>query len=199
MRRTWAEWTAVTAAAETAGYAAAAVLFSRPAGALLAGIVEGTCLGLLQGLALRRRLGRFPVLAWWLVTAAAATAGWAGTAAGGGEAGAEPGVLATILLAALLGAVMGLVLGTLQWLVLRRRVEHAARWIPVSAAAWAVGMVPAMLVATAPSGRVPIGTLLLLGAGGGLLMGTAVGAITGLLVARWTPLQTPGDRRLELQ
>ena len=199
----WATWVVATAAAETAGYAAAAVLFGRPYGALLAGVAEGTCLGLVQGLALRRLLGRFPVAAWWLVTAAAATAGWAGTAAatsgGAADSGAaEPGLALTALLGAALGTAMGVALGGLQWLVLRGRVAHAALWIPLSAAAWALGMVPAMVVATAPTGPVPVGELLLLGALGGLLMGAAVGAVTGVLVGGWTPLHTPGDRRLEL-
>lgn len=40
----------------------------------------------------------------------------------------------------LAGFALGVLLGFLQWLNLRRRVEHAARWIVANIAAWTIGL-----------------------------------------------------------
>jgi hypothetical protein len=53
----------------------------------------------------------------------------------------EPSVAFQYGLALALGAVTGPVLGLGQWLVLRRHVSRAGRWIVANAVAWAVGMV----------------------------------------------------------
>jgi hypothetical protein len=53
----------------------------------------------------------------------------------------EPSALGQYGLALLLGAVTGPVLGLGQWLVLRRHVARAGRWIVANAVAWALGMV----------------------------------------------------------
>lgn len=190
MRRqgVWLEWTLATAGAETIGYAAAAVLFGLPAGPILAGMVEGTLLGLAQAAVLRRRLRSFPGATWWLLTAVVATAGWGSTSAfGGAEGGAEPGPWLTALLGAGLGVGMGVLMGAGQWLVLRRRLAPAWRWIPASALGWGLGMVPAMEVAALPATSPGVFGLLLLGAVGGFLMGAAVGLVTGWQLVRLVP------------
>ena len=188
-RQLWWTWVLATAAAETAGYAAAAVLFGLPGGGWLAGMAEGTCLGAAQALVLVRHLDRFPGAAWWLATAVVATAGWgaASTLAAGGGAGPESTLGAVALMGAALGAGMGTLLGAAQWLVLRRRLAPAWRWVPASAAGWGIGMVPAMIAATLPGPGAGVPVLLLLGASGGLLMGAAVGAVTGWQLVRLTP------------
>jgi hypothetical protein len=53
----------------------------------------------------------------------------------------EPSALGQYGLALLLGAVTGPLLGLGQWLVLRRHVARAGRWIVANAVAWALGMV----------------------------------------------------------
>lgn len=53
---------------------------------------------------------------------------------------AEPSALVQYPLAAALGLVTGPVLGLAQWIVLRRYVAHAGRWLWANALAWGVGM-----------------------------------------------------------
>ena len=78
---------------------------------------------------------------------------------------------------------MGTLLGTGQWIVLRRRFARAWTWMPASAVGWGLGMVPAFWVATAPGAAPDALQLLGLGAAGGLLMGLAVGVVTGWRLA----------------
>jgi hypothetical protein len=53
---------------------------------------------------------------------------------------AEPGLVARAGLAVTLGGVAGPILGAVQWVVLRRHVRCATRWLWANALAWAVGM-----------------------------------------------------------
>jgi hypothetical protein len=85
-------------------------------------------------------------------------------------------------LALLLGAVTGPVLGLGQWLVLRRYVARAGRWIVANAVAWALGMVVIFLgMDQVPWWRgglqVVLGVYLVCGAAG-----LVVGAIHGWIL-----------------
>lgn len=179
-RRLWLAWIAATAGAEVVGFGLAAPLFGAGRwGPALAGLAEGACVGGVQALVLGRALPGLPRRWWWLVTAAIAVAGWGGTSAfGHGGSGPEPPLPVELLLGAMLGLGMGLVLGAGQWLlVLRRRVDGAATWIPASAVGWALGMVPAFAAATS----VPAGSSAALLVGAGALAGGAMGGLAGLV------------------
>lgn len=175
-----------TASAEAVGFGAAAVLFDAPAGPWLAGAIEGSCLGLAQGLVLARVRPGFPVAGWWAATAIVATLGWGSTSFFSGQGqGPEADTLAVLLMAAGLGGGMGLLLGTAQALVLRSRFGQAWLWVPASVAAWAAGMVPAFWVATAPFGPASAALdRLALGVAGGAAMGLIVGSVTGVALVR---------------
>jgi len=75
--------------------------------------------------------------------------------------------------AALAGLIAGAVIGTAQWLALRPRVT--ALWIPVTAAGMALGLAVAVLITR---GATDLGSLALLGAVAGVIVG---GAQTALL------------------
>lgn len=193
-RRLYVLWTAGTAAAEMAGYACAAVLFPLWGGPVLGGFAEGTVLGVVQAAVLRRHVPGFPAVAWWAATVTVATLGWGSASAfqggGGGGAGEEHSTALVLAGAAGLGAGMGLVMGTAQWLVLRRRLAPAWTWIPASILGWGIGMVPAFWVALLPEAGASVGERLGLGALGGLLMGLAVGAVTGSALSHMSSRQT---------
>ena len=70
----------------------------------------------------------------WLQWLAATAIGWAA-----GEAVASFVPEDTILLGTIHTAVIGLVLGTMQWLILRRHIEMATRWILATLIGSAVG------------------------------------------------------------
>jgi len=97
--------------------------------------VLGLVTGLLQYLLLRRHLRR---MGWWI---AATTLGWSLGLIGDGAlyrmAYGALGVSA-IGLGTLMAALAGGAMGLPQWLVLRRRVHHAAWWIPASVLGWGV-------------------------------------------------------------
>ena len=192
-RRLYVLWTAGTAAAEMVGYACAAVLFPVWGGPVLGGFAEGTVLGAVQAAVLRRHVSGFHAVAWWAATVTVATLGWGSASAfqGGGGAGGgdEPATALVLAGAAGLGAGMGLVMGTAQWLVLRRRLAPAGTWIPTSILGWGIGMVPAFWVALLPQAGASAGERLGLGAAGGLLMGLAVGAVTGWALTRMSSRQ----------
>jgi hypothetical protein len=90
-------------------------------------VTAGVGAGIMQWLVLYRRIPK--AWRWALVTAV----GWlAGVAI----------MLAVVLpgLGVLSGAVLGTATGTAQWLLLRRQVNWAGWWVPVSALAWALGI-----------------------------------------------------------
>ncbi len=119
--------------------------------AVASGAVEATFVGLAQWWAMRPRfpsIGRFE---WWRGTFLGALVAYVlgylpSTIMSMGEAGgvsgpaAEPAQWVVLLLAAGMGAVGGAVLSFAQWLVLRKKVEHAGIWIPANMLSWTFGM-----------------------------------------------------------
>jgi hypothetical protein len=98
----------------------------------------------------------------------------------------EPSAPVQYALALALGAVTGPVLGLGQWLVLRRHVVRAGRWIMANAVAWALGMVVIFLgMDQVPWGRgclvVVLGVYLVCGAAGALV-GVIHGRVLRLLL-----------------
>lgn len=122
-------------------------------GVILGGLCEGSIVGSLQWLVLRRPIPPIHWREWAIATAVGAGIAWA--------LGMLPSVLmsfvpaqssanssqvfnvtgpTTYLLAIAMGIALGAILGTAQWAVLRRYVPSAGWWILANAIAWAVGM-----------------------------------------------------------
>lgn len=131
------------------------------------GLVIGFFVGLTQWLVLRGRLNH---TGWWILLS---TIGFGvGKAMGASIADAVPGAVGL----ALDGAVIGGLLGILQWLVLRRQVAVAGRWVAASALAWAGGWSIISIIGEGASG--PTGMAYLVGAVGA----SAAGVITAASV-----------------
>lgn len=163
--------------ATAAGFALASlfeVALGRSSGLMVVAFVAvgGTGAVALQWLALRRLISG---AGWWTATgvAGAALAGLLGIAVGvpaavatavadGTETAVEAGLDAAGVTAAI---VFGAALGSLQWLVLRRHVAGANRWILVSAVGWVVSGLSAGVTDTAA---------------GWAVLGAVYGVITGV-------------------
>ena len=187
-------WIAACAAAEAIGMTAAASA-ARLADAaadpmvglalvVAGGLVEGVALGVLQALVLARWL---PGLrrGWWIaVTVVIAGIGWAVASLPSqlpGASGGEPPLWVVIAGALLLGAVMGTAIGSGQAFVLSNTVRHPARWVGISALAWAPTMAVIFLGATAPDATWPTPVVIALGALTGAVAGAVLGLVSGVL------------------
>lgn len=83
--------------------------------------------------------------------------------------------------AVLLGAALLASIGTAQWLILRRHVTGARRWIGTTALAWLVGL-GVFLGFAMPLWQPgqPLALTIAVGVGGGLLMAATTSLITGV-------------------
>ena len=99
----------------------------------------GVAVAVLQALVLRRRLTQ---PAWWIV--AGGIGGVVGpvlsTVASASVYTAYGGHVVFVATLALTALGLGTLVGTLQWLVLRRQVARAGRWVPVSGVAMLIGV-----------------------------------------------------------
>jgi hypothetical protein len=127
------------------------VLLGAVVAVVLGTLLEGVVVGMAQERVLRARLPSLPPGSWVVATAAGAGLAWLlgmmpstilalRDPGPSGAPPAEPPALMQYALALLLGVVAGPVLGLAQWMVLRKHVPRAARWLGANAAAWAVGM-----------------------------------------------------------
>jgi hypothetical protein len=174
-------------AEKTVGVIPAAVL------AVLAGtLIEGTVVGTMQWLVLRRPLKSMRWRSWALATALGALVAWtlgmipstfffrgADTATTSTTPMSD---LMVYALAAAMGLALGAILGVPQWLVLRRYVLKAGWWVLANALAWMLGMVVVFIgTSFIPAGAIALQVALLL-----LLFiiaaGATVGAVHGLVL-----------------
>ena len=122
---------------------------------VLGGLVEGTALGVVQAVLLRRVFPRLRRRRYIVVTVLVAGLGWAAASApgvlAGDSGGAPPSLLLVLPGAAALGALMGVLLGAAQAWSLRGAVARPWRWITANAVAWAPAMTIVFLGATAPT------------------------------------------------
>ena len=77
------------------------------------------------------------------------------------------------------GAIGGLLIGGAQWLVLRRHVSSAHRWVVASMLGWAVALPLDLLGASLPDASTPAPLIVLSAAGFGLLAGLTFAVPTG--------------------
>jgi hypothetical protein len=150
---------------------------------VLVAAIEGTLLGLVQGLLLRELRPHF-VRDWTLATIAGVLLGRAIEFAGDGSALAATilsGPFALQIFAgAALGALVGAAAGSFQALLLRDYVRRPARWVGVCALAWAIGLPSLLLVGFATgqlSGSVPVWHAVV----AILMVFAAIGAVTGAI------------------
>jgi len=206
-RSLWLRWVGANALAELVGlgatFAIDFLIISRSAGSIVSillvtasGAIEGSVVGLLQWLVLRRPFPEVARRAWVMATIAGAMVAWFfGSlpstlidmgAQQSGEEVQEPAAAVVLLLAAGMGLVLGVVLAYPQWRLLRRVVEKAWWWIPANAIAWAFGMAiifAAMDLAFNQASTVGSAAVI---ATALLLAGAVVGAVHGLALVRLT-------------
>ncbi|WP_433728057.1 hypothetical protein ACQP2Y_13985 [Actinoplanes sp. CA-051413] len=185
-------WFLTVTAAEFLGFAVAACAGAVTADAaagvsvpalLAAGALEGGMLGWGQVTVLRRALPGVGRRQWIVATAVAAMIAYAiglvpSTLAG--SIGSWP-VALVVPGAVLLGAALLASIGTAQWLILRRHVTGALRWIGTTALAWLVGL-GVFLGFAMPLWQPgqPLALTIAIGVGGGLLMAATSSLITGM-------------------
>lgn len=167
--------------------------------------VWGAGIGILQWLVLRELLKR---AGWWIP---ATIGGWSiAGAVSGALSGAIGGAVTTIggdigpigfIIVAVVGILaVGFLPGAFQWLVLRRQVEGAGRWVSATAAGFALAGVAGFTVVR--GGLVMVGLLrpedfpsAAAFVAFGAVMGPVYGAVTGNVLARLlrlAPRETPG-------
>jgi len=182
-------WVMVVAAAEALGFVVPAIVGATTASApssvvvpalIAAGLFEGTVLGIGQALVLRRAIPSLSMLRWVFATAVGAMLAYA--------LGILPSSLggdwsrSVIIAGAIaLGVLILVIIGGTQWLVLRRHVDDAYRWILITATAWLLGLGVFLGVST-PLWQEGQSRVAAIGVGvfGGLLMAGVTALITGL-------------------
>lgn len=203
-RRVRRAWVAATTLGDAVGFLVPGVVASVAydwhaelflAVMVVAGVVEGTVLGLAQSFVLAREFLGFSRTAWVTVTALGAGAAW--------FLGMLPSTSYPIWrdwppwLLVPLGLTTGLALlgsiGFAQWLVLRRHVARSRTWVPANALAWLLGLGLMLAVAT-PLWREGQSTAVVvaIGAVAGLLMAFTVAVVTGAWLGRLVRPRTPG-------
>lgn len=103
--------------------------------------LEGTMLGVVQCLRLRRQLPRLRPREWIASTIAITILGWLfGLGLPLFDASLPRGLPRGPIAGALLGAGAGLVFGGARWLLLRRHAQHAVVWVMIHVPAWAAAL-----------------------------------------------------------
>lgn len=185
-----ARWLLAVTVAESVGFVAPAVTGATTGGRyeamVAAGLVEGAVLGAGQVLGAGRQV--LPAVRWTVATAVGAGVAWAIAMLPTvlDVPWTDPFVLAAVVAA---GAVALLAMPVLQWAATGFR-RGLAGWIPVSAGAWAVGLVWTLAPSPLIDERTPVPVLVGVYAVAGVLMAATVALLTGLAVRR-----LPGFRR----
>lgn len=150
-----------------------------------AGALEGVALGTAQGYVLQRAIPRMDASRFVLATALAAVLAWLvgmafGALASDGRVSTAIMPWAAFGLLVLLGGIMG----AFQWNVLRHHLPRAWRWIPASAIAWSIGLLPVFGLVSLIDTATPTWLVAVIVTTGGLLMGACVGVVTGWALVR---------------
>lgn len=209
-RRDYGLWVVICALAELIGIAAGAAWWIAmdqiaPAPLTLAGkvtmlalkslsgLLEGTVLGLLQAIVLRRLYPRLPMPGWVVLTVLLAIFGWAvGSAipifggSGNGEL-PEPPLPLMLSFAALFGLLVGALFGGVQAFALRRAARHSGWWIPFNAAGWAAALPVIYFGASLPNESASSVQAVVAGLLSGAVAGLILGIVTGFAFERMAP------------
>ncbi|ORM36807.1 hypothetical protein BFL43_06250 [Williamsia sp. 1135] len=155
---------------------------------IVAGGLEGASLGFAQSMVLRSSPLRVPVRGWTLATGVAASSAWSigmlpSTLNDSGHAVdfGRPLVWAGTILGAL---ILLLSIPVAQWIVLRRVLRRAWRWIPVNVAAWTVGLTFTLLPGPFVDEQTAAGVMVVAFVVGGICMAATVATCTGLWLRR---------------
>lgn len=198
-------WTLATLIGELLGLGAAGGIGAVAAGALSGyrspaawtatvvisggvGLLEGAVVGTAQWLILRRtRLAEIGARRWVIATAIGGALPWiigmgAGTA--GPEGGSPPSAAVMAAMAVAGGAIAGAMLGGCQAFALRHHASRVWRWAAANAAGWAIGLAIVMGATSFLDESSGAGIAMALGGTSGLMAGTLVGIVTGLLLKR---------------
>jgi hypothetical protein len=186
-------WVLVVTGAEALGFAAPAVVGAATASSassvvvpalLAAGLIEGTFLGAGQAMVLRRAVPDVSPRRWVLATAVGAMLAYA-LGLLPSSLGGDWSPAATVAGSIVLGVLIVTTIGGTQWLVLRRHLDGAYRWILITAAAWMLGLAAFVGFSTPlwHDGQSPI-AVVGVGVVGGLLMALVTAGITGFGLTR---------------
>lgn len=158
---------------------------------VLAGLVEGTALGVLQARALPAGTSGRARTGWAVATLLVAGLGWAAASApatlgadAATTADAGPPLLAVLAGAAVLGALLGAALGLAQGVAARLPRAAVRRWVLASAGGWTAAMPVIMVGASSVGADWSWPTLVATGAA----TGAVAGAVLGLLTRRAVPV-----------
>lgn len=171
------------------------VLLGALAAVVLGMLLEGIVVGFAQESVLRREVRRLRPRSWVVATSLGAGLAWligmvpstlfALSSPESGAPAEEPDAIVQYALAAAMGLVVGPILGSAQWVVLKRHLPRAFRWLGANALAWAVGM-PVIFLGmdavpwTGPTPAILLSIYLVCG-----VAGLVVGAIHGWFLERW--------------
>lgn len=146
------------------------------------GAIEGACLGIAQGLVLRRVWPALRVGAWAAATMVGGALAWAlGMVAGSHGPGEVPAPWVVGLVLVGSGLVFGGILGAAQAVVLRRHCDGARRWIGANAVGWMIGLlfVYAGIALTPEPGVSALNVVVMASSGAAM-------ALTPALLTGWT-------------
>jgi hypothetical protein len=182
-------WVMVVAAAEALGFLGPAIVGTITTSAadsvvvpamLAAGLYEGTVLGVGQALVLRRAIPGLSMPRWVLATAVGAVLAYA-LGLLPSSLGGDWSQAVTIAGSIVLGVLIVMTIGGTQWLVLRRHLDGAYRWILITAIAWLLGLAALFGLSTPlwQAGQSLVITIAI-GVCGGLLMAAVTAWLTGV-------------------
>ena len=156
-----------------------------------AGLVEGAMLGWCHAQLLRRWQILPGRREWVVATSAAAGVAWS-IGLIPSTVGGLSLTLGTVVLVALGGCLLLLSLPVSQYLVLRRHLRGAWRWIPWNVLAWSIGLLWTLAPSPLIDEQTPTQVLVLAYAGAGLGMAATMALISGLGLRRLLATQSDG-------
>lgn len=163
------------------------------AGLTLAGSLEGAALGWAQSAVLARRIPELRRDRWIGATALAAALAWLAGMGGAAAIQALGPVALVLTVPAWLVGLAGM--GFLQWLVLRPHLPASRAWVPVTSAAWLVGVIiPVAALSSVPNGW-PAAAHVMVAVASAVAMGITVGLLTGTTLVRLLQRGSPNAAR----
>lgn len=164
---------------------------------MFAGFIEGVVLGWFQWRVLVNKFENIPQKEWMFYTVLVGVLGWflgmlpslffipVESSSNGTSEGMDfsnPYVFALLSIGS--GLILGAIFGLFQWIVLRRYVHKAYKWIIANALGWGLRLGWIYLFASIPIEESSIAFNFMMGIFGGVLAGVSDGSITGLFLLK---------------